>query len=432
MNPRLANHRHSAFSLSCAVIIAAFILHSSFFAQSVPTLINYQGQIADGSGMPLPTADYTITFNIYDVAQSGNLIWGPQVFDGQGGQGHGPKIPVVQGYFNVMLGPTDASGRSLTNAFNAPFRYVEIAVSSRPPMLPRQQILSAPYAFKAGSADSLAGYDWSALFDNGNPQTGNIPGGRILSGSLTSAQMGDGQITAAKIASGAVIESKLATSAISTRTLADGAVITAKVSDAQITSSKLADGAITAQKLAGAIIGSNEIVDGSISSQDIAPGAITTAKISDGAVSQAKMSARPASASPSPLGSFATNGFSTYFSTSAPGPTGIPGLNVTLTVSSRPVLISLTAMSPNADSYVGVLGGGQNNFRILLLRDGTVISKYVLVLATANGYMDLPPSIVHCVDFPPAGQHTYEVQVQQGTAVTTFECANVRIVAFEL
>jgi hypothetical protein len=126
-------------------------------AQSVPALINYQGQLTDANGTNLPTADYILTFNIYDLASGGLLVWGPQVFDGTSSQGHGPKIPVVQGYFNVLLGSNDTAGRSLAEAFNGAARYVEIKLGANDPIRPRQQILTAPFAFKAGEADKVAG-----------------------------------------------------------------------------------------------------------------------------------------------------------------------------------------------------------------------------------------------------------------------------------
>src|SRR5689334_20733420 len=118
-------------------------------AQTVPALINYQGKLSNPDGTPLPTADYQLTFNIFDAATNGGLVWGPQIFDSQSAQGHGPKIPVVQGYFNLMLGPVDVSGASLANAFGGSNRYVEIKVGTNQPILPRQQILTAPFAFNS-------------------------------------------------------------------------------------------------------------------------------------------------------------------------------------------------------------------------------------------------------------------------------------------
>jgi len=100
--------------------------------------------------------DYELSFRIWDAAAGGNPVWGPQVFNGQSGPGYGPKIPVVQGYFNVMLGPVDTSGISIANAFNGTDCYIEVTISNRPSILPRQRILSTPYAFRAGFAQDAA------------------------------------------------------------------------------------------------------------------------------------------------------------------------------------------------------------------------------------------------------------------------------------
>lgn len=128
------------------------------WAQSVPVLVNYQGQLTDATGAPLATADYTLTFSIHDAASGGNVVSGPQVFDGRSGAGYGPRIPVVQGNFNVMPGPADTASRSLAEAFNAPTRYVEIKVAGNAPLEPRQQILSAPSALRALETDKLSGH----------------------------------------------------------------------------------------------------------------------------------------------------------------------------------------------------------------------------------------------------------------------------------
>ena len=280
-------------------VLGCLTLSTGAPSQSVPTLINYQGQIADSSGTPLSTADYALTFNIYDASQSGNLIWGPQVFDGQGSLGHGPKIPVVQGYFNVMLGPTDTAGRSLVDNFNSPSRYLEIAVSNRPPMLPRQQILSAPYAFKAANADKLAGYDWAAFFDNGNPQSGSISAGRLISGSISTAQIGDNQVSGAKIANGAVTGSKLLDGEIIASKIADRAVTTSKLDDAvitprtiqgsSVTSPAIADGAVVTAKIGDGVVLESKLGNNAVSTRTIQDTAVQTAKLADGTVTEVKL-----------------------------------------------------------------------------------------------------------------------------------------------
>jgi hypothetical protein len=117
-----------------------------------PDYINYQGRLNGADGNPLPTGSYTIEFNIYDQANLGTRVWGPFRFDGQVGDGHGSLVPVVNGRFNVIIGPRDTSSRSIQGAFTGTDRFVEIAVNGGSPILPRQQFLSAPYAMRSQSA----------------------------------------------------------------------------------------------------------------------------------------------------------------------------------------------------------------------------------------------------------------------------------------
>jgi hypothetical protein len=138
--------------LIIAILLLCLFVSTNAPAQStaVPQLINYQGRLTNASGNPLATADYTLSFSIYDGPNVGaTLIWGPQVFDGATGTGHGAMVPVVKGFFNVILGPHDTSSRAVGAAFAAPNRFLEVTVKNGPPILPRQQMLSAPYALQA-------------------------------------------------------------------------------------------------------------------------------------------------------------------------------------------------------------------------------------------------------------------------------------------
>jgi hypothetical protein len=217
-------------------------------AQTVPSLINYQGQVLGADGNPLATGDYTLTFQIFDTAEGGTLIWGPQVLDGAGGLGHGPKIPVVQGYFNVMLGPVDTAARPLSGAFQAAARFLEIKVGTNNPISPRQQVLSAPYALNAANAASAA---------------------NVLAGGVNTPALTDGAVTTAK----------LSDSAVATTKLADSAVISAKLADSAVISAKLADGAVTGAKLSDGAVAGAKVVDGAISTAKLANGAVVAAKL---------------------------------------------------------------------------------------------------------------------------------------------------------
>lgn len=133
--------------------------------QSVPQKINYQGMLTDVLGNPLTTGTYALEFNIYsDRAATESLVWGPIFFDGGADPGHHASVFVMDGRFNVFLGPMDTDGDPVSDAFAGPGneRFLEVAVHFSTGTLrltPWQQILSAPYALQAGNADQATDAD---------------------------------------------------------------------------------------------------------------------------------------------------------------------------------------------------------------------------------------------------------------------------------
>lgn len=139
-------------------------------AQSIPPLINFQGVLSDANGASLATANYSLTFNIYSAPTGGTLVWGPQVFDGNVGVGHGAEVPVVNGHFNVILGPVDTNGNSIARAFSAGpapsnSRYLEVTIGAGAPISPRQQVLATPYAINGVPAGSVLPFAGSTAPD---------------------------------------------------------------------------------------------------------------------------------------------------------------------------------------------------------------------------------------------------------------------------
>ena len=179
-------------------------------AQSVPALMNFQGQVLAADGTPLPTGDYDLTFQIFDAAEGGAVIWGPQILDGAGGVGHGLRIPVVQGYFNVMLGPLDVSSRPLSGAFQGATRFLEIKVGTNNPISPRQQILSAPYAFIAANAANVLAGGVSTL--------------ALADGAVSTLKLNDSAVTVSKVADASISVSKLAQDVLN-RLLPPGTIV---------------------------------------------------------------------------------------------------------------------------------------------------------------------------------------------------------------
>lgn len=123
-------------------------------ASAQPSYLNYQGRLTDNNGQPLSSSGTNILeFNIYNAATAGTLIWGPFLCDGTAGPGHAAKTIVSSGRFNVILGPSDTTSRSITNVFTNDIVYLEIRANNGTPIQPRQQFLTAPYAFEATHAD---------------------------------------------------------------------------------------------------------------------------------------------------------------------------------------------------------------------------------------------------------------------------------------
>ncbi len=140
----------SSLKLLCVLLLCTA---GPVTAQEVPEYINYQGLLKGPDGRPLATGNYTLEFNVYDQANAGVKVWGPFLFDGNtGGDGHGLIVPVVNGSFNVIIGPKDTSGVSIRNAFSGPNRFIEIRVNGGSPILPRQQFLSTAYALQSQRA----------------------------------------------------------------------------------------------------------------------------------------------------------------------------------------------------------------------------------------------------------------------------------------
>lgn len=171
---------------TCFLLAALAVLIPGWAADTVPTRINYQGLLVNPDNTPLPNGNYQVHFRVYDQPTGGNLIWGPQTL----------SAAVYNGQFNVLLGPVDVEGDPIVTAFLAPDRYLEVQVGSNPAIAPRQQILSAPFALNAGRLNSKG---WDAVFNNGDPDTGFIPGAKINAGSVTSAQILDGTIQQADL-----------------------------------------------------------------------------------------------------------------------------------------------------------------------------------------------------------------------------------------
>ena len=221
-----------------------------------------------------------------------------------------------------MLGPVDTGGASIKDAFNAPNRFVQLKVDNNSPITPRQQILSVPYALKAGS---------------------------VVDGAIGAAQIADSAVTARTLQNWAVTASAIA----------DGSVLTTKFADGSVTGAKIADETISGQQIANMAISSTELADDAVLTTTIRDGDVTTAKIADGQVTLAKFLPRSPLTS-APLGGLAlSKATGLWVMATRDSWISVTLLTLTLETSGRPVLlvpIPETVGSDLLTSKAGMVG----------------------------------------------------------------------------
>ncbi|MEM7083976.1 MAG: hypothetical protein AAF465_14700 [Pseudomonadota bacterium] len=108
---------------------------------ALPEGINYQAYLTDENGAPID-ADVSITFAAYNVPVGGVPLWSSTEL-----------VSPDNGLFSVTLGtPANAFPAGL---FDTPI-FIGLFVAGEE-MLPRRELKSAPYAYKAADADTLTG-----------------------------------------------------------------------------------------------------------------------------------------------------------------------------------------------------------------------------------------------------------------------------------
>lgn len=135
-----------------------FLLSALCFA-SIPGQINYQGVLKDSAGNPL-TGTYTMTFALYDTASGGSAIWSET-----------QSVSVEAGLYNIQLGSNTALSSSV---FDGSTKYLGVKVGADAEMTPRVVMVTVPYAFRAGTADTISGGTGSyVIFGTTEAQTTN-------------------------------------------------------------------------------------------------------------------------------------------------------------------------------------------------------------------------------------------------------------------
>ena len=178
----------------------------------VPGTMNYQGRLVAPGGTPYVDGTYTFDIRMYNVANGGTPLWGGTY-----------SAYVKDGYFNIMLGnsggqalsgttythtdlwkalwPDAANGNIGSSLFLGvtPWQGPNGAnLATKVELTPRQTLMTAPYAFRAQTADSAnranSGFDVTGTVTADDI---NIDGEMIrTSGNIVNVGGPNGNITA--------------------------------------------------------------------------------------------------------------------------------------------------------------------------------------------------------------------------------------------
>ncbi|MDA0744971.1 MAG: hypothetical protein O2954_00500 [bacterium] len=163
------------------LLVVAFLFCISKSAADVPRLINYQGSLQTSTDSLL-TGSVRIVFSVYSTETGGSPLWS---------ETH--TLQAIEGRFHALLGSLVALPPDLFSSNN---RYLSLKIEEDTELLPRQQIVSTAYAFRAGQADDVSGRHISPAsitLERGNATldtAGTLSASRVFTDSLAVGGLG--------------------------------------------------------------------------------------------------------------------------------------------------------------------------------------------------------------------------------------------------
>ena len=142
---------------------------------SVPRLVRYTGIARDLDGKPL-TGVVGVSFSLYAEQTGGSALW-MEMQNVQADAG---------GHFSFLLGSTKAEGLPAEIFNSEQARWIGVQVEQQAEQ-PRSLLVSAPYALKAGDAETLGGLPPSAFLQAAPATNGQSSAGTTATSRLTRA-----------------------------------------------------------------------------------------------------------------------------------------------------------------------------------------------------------------------------------------------------
>lgn len=296
------------------ILVSLIIMLSAFIsAQTIPTTINYQGVLKDGSGNIVANGDYNISFKLYNLEAGGTALWTETKL-----------INVVDGIINTQLGSTSPILLPFTEAY-----WLGVTIAAGSELIPRIKFTSVPYSFMSMNvpdgtitaekiADGEVIKSINGIKDSVTLVAGSniniTPSGNNITIS-SSGGTGGGDITAVIAGDGLTgggttgdVTLNVANDGITNAMLQNNSVTSTKITDGTITGSDILDGTVTTNDLAINSVTSDRIVDGTITGSDINTATtITAGKLQGGATTIFSAGVFGSSSSVDGYGGFFTN-----------------------------------------------------------------------------------------------------------------------------
>jgi len=146
MNPVSVIKKSFFLVIICLItqLILVGVCSAKNSSSNVPYVMSYEGYITDPNDIPLPDGKYDFAFALYTDPRDGSPIW----------EERHKNVNVKNGFVQLYLGRGTPS-----NPLDIPFDqqyFLGIRVGSEPEMVPRLELATAPYSFRARIADEVA------------------------------------------------------------------------------------------------------------------------------------------------------------------------------------------------------------------------------------------------------------------------------------
>lgn len=119
--------------MTVLILVIGFAAH---IAAEVPSLLSYQGVLADAGGVAVADGPYRITFSIYDVREGGAALWTEL-----------DTVSVSKGIFNAVLGRWASLGGL---DFDGTY-YLGVSIDGGAELVPRALITASAYSLNANA-----------------------------------------------------------------------------------------------------------------------------------------------------------------------------------------------------------------------------------------------------------------------------------------